>query len=388
MTGFRYCLQRVFHAQTMFFMMLAFAVGADENATRQGERSRPATLSLEEILLGMDAHAAKVNDMPFWELIYDHERHYTNPLPQYAGYYPKLRITNAKSRDKLFLKKEYYDKQATVTAIWADGVSVVHEGRVRTITPDLYVSFVEFFLITDAMFIDIYDKLEFKSPTMRQMLGTASPSEAKFFLLPREIRYDLAHYRIRPNLETIDGHECHVLEYPGKDVVWVDAGSDYIVLQRHNFQSPTTLLYSIQNLGYTEYRPGFWIPAKTIKRIYLSIYDDSDAKGQEHNDEVNTLVSVNTSGERTMQSYFMPPKLNVRDMVDDQVRGMSYRIQPDGVKHFDDAASRIDKTMRICVRRTGAKYLKGAFVGAVLVGNVLLVIRRQRQSTGSWHATA
>jgi hypothetical protein len=232
-------------------------------------------------------------------------------------------VTNARAGDALYLRKLDTSKELEQIVLWKDNVSASLFAGVLTITPDFNVLFTEFFMVTDCMFLDIYRDYRINSPTISKLMGTPSPSEAKFFVLPREVRYDLPHYRLRLEPEEVDGHRCYVLEYPEKDLIWVDPACNFAVRKRCNFQALGYPLYVVENTDLTEKAPGVWIPSKTSKTVYHSI-DAPQLKGKIHATEVNVVKSCKIN-ELTPDS-FLPLPIKEGYFVDDQIRGVSYKV--------------------------------------------------------------
>ena len=62
------------------------------------------------------------------------------------------------------------------------------------------------------------------SPTASSEVFSANQFDAQ----PRMLRENRPHYRLRTELEDVDGQPCHVLDWPGYDTIWIDAAHSFI----------------------------------------------------------------------------------------------------------------------------------------------------------------
>ena len=88
-------------------------------------------------------------------------------------------------------------------------------------------------------------------------------SEAAF-VLPLCLKVAKAEYRIRAELEEIDGSPCHVVERAGKDVIWLDAEHGYNVRRRTIYWPSGAVCAEFKASGLDEKAPGIWLPNRQI----------------------------------------------------------------------------------------------------------------------------
>jgi hypothetical protein len=91
---------------------------------------------------------------------------------------------------------------------------------------------------------------------------------SRMFLLQRWFRENEAQYRVRSELEPIDGQPCHVVEWPDRDVVWIDATAGYSVRRRIFHYPSGAVAGEFSAWGYREMKPGMWIPLRFDSVIY------------------------------------------------------------------------------------------------------------------------
>jgi hypothetical protein len=88
------------------------------------------------------------------------------------------------------------------------------------------------------------------------------------FLVQRWFRDNAAKYRVRPELEAIEGHPCHVVEWPGRDVVWIDAAAGFSVRRRIVRHPSGAVATEYTASGYQEMKPGLWVPLRIDSLLY------------------------------------------------------------------------------------------------------------------------
>jgi hypothetical protein len=77
----------------------------------------------------------------------------------------------------------------------------------------------------------------------------------------REVAKGEEFSSVRPRQELVDGRWCHVLEWPGKDRLWLDTERGCALLQRETVSSRQDVLAQrIELGGHTEAAPGIWLP--------------------------------------------------------------------------------------------------------------------------------
>jgi hypothetical protein len=78
-------------------------------------------------------------------------------------------------------------------------------------------------------------------------------------------------YKVRPRQESVNGRRCHVLEDPGRDLLWVDASIGGALIARETFNPEGgALMQRIDLLGHREVTPGVWLPSSIRNMQYES----------------------------------------------------------------------------------------------------------------------
>jgi hypothetical protein len=68
---------------------------------------------------------------------------------------------------------------------------------------------------------------------------------------------------VRPRQEMVDGRWCHVLEWPGKDRLWLDTERGFILLRRDTtYGTRNALGQRLELGGHSEAAPGIWLPRR------------------------------------------------------------------------------------------------------------------------------
>jgi hypothetical protein len=69
-------------------------------------------------------------------------------------------------------------------------------------------------------------------------------------------------YLVNPRQELVWGRWCHIVEYPGRDKLWVDCDQNCAILARELYEPKTWgLLQRVESTGHREIVPGVWAPA-------------------------------------------------------------------------------------------------------------------------------
>lgn len=80
-------------------------------------------------------------------------------------------------------------------------------------------------------------------------------------------------YKVRPELEEIEGRLCHALENPGIDTLWLDVERGCALMARNFYNVKTGVLQTrLEHTKHEEIKPGIWIPRwiRNIEYDYLA----------------------------------------------------------------------------------------------------------------------
>jgi hypothetical protein len=184
-------------------------------------------------------------------------------------------VEYARKKDMVFchskLKQQSDSNPNEEWNVWRDRVTAQRKLDGIQIYPNLLPQCYNRSIYTENLFMDCYQDLEFTSPSDTEFdPNIKRPSDAHFNTLPRMVEENLAKYQLRPRLESIDGFPCHVLEWPGIDIIWLDAAHGFVARKRQFSFDPEHLAYIWLNQDLEEYAPGLWLPKKQVTYRYTS----------------------------------------------------------------------------------------------------------------------
>jgi outer membrane lipoprotein-sorting protein len=94
-------------------------------------------------------------------------------------------------------------------------------------------------------------------------------SYADLPFLPDFLSRNISKYSVLPEKETIDGTPCRVVEWKGKDRIWVDEATLVIRRRKYSWNSNTSARIDITNFDFQEVKPGLSLPFRQIATIYF-----------------------------------------------------------------------------------------------------------------------
>jgi tetratricopeptide (TPR) repeat protein len=238
---------------------------------------QPATKDLDAICRGLDASAAAWKKQTRWMFRYVYSGVPIDPVPGTAGNTPPNEMINARNGEWLAGREaQFVTGRADANwrlrrwHVWRDGKytggdvgwPIVTEDRPDRLGNCLF--FVTAFGL-DNLPVPLLESALRRDRELKVKLAPAKEAARKLrpmFLLPQWLHENTAKYQVRAELEPIDGHLCHVVEWPGRDVVWVDAAAGFSV-RRRIVRSPSgAVVVELSGWGYREMRPGVWIPLR------------------------------------------------------------------------------------------------------------------------------
>ena len=96
-------------------------------------------------------------------------------------------------------------------------------------------------------------------------------------------------YRVHPEQELVGQRWCHILEYPGRDKLWLDCERGCAILIREMYgPDPGRLFQRIEASGHREVQPGIWVPARFRNTVPGAL----DPKDKEIVDSILDVVNV------------------------------------------------------------------------------------------------
>jgi hypothetical protein len=212
---------------------------------------------------------------------------------------------------------------------WRDNVCTQRIRDGVNVLPYLLPQGYAYFRYTENIFADCYRLLEYRSSTDRTHPYAKRPSDEFIHLLPRMVLENKKHYRLRPQLEDVDGAPCHVLEWPGRDQIWIDANHGFIVRYRKLFLAPDKPITEWYNRDLVEKQPGLWLPSHQETVRYAGPHEPEEWQGKPWYKSTTTprLISF---AELSDDFFKVPVHASERLLVSDAVRGMSYWKHPAG----------------------------------------------------------
>ena len=147
-------------------------------------------------------------------------------------------------------------------------------------------------------------------------------------------------YIVRPYQESIQGRYCHVLEWPGRDRLWIDCNRDFILLAREIIDPNSPgIVHRIELSGHRQINPGIWAPAE-IRNTFLST---ASALGAPPLIEgIFKVLDVKFNDDVPDELFeFKPRAGSIRVSVSDD--GQFEQTVPGGTDYMDDLVSWIQR---------------------------------------------
>lgn len=214
------------------------------------------------------------------------------------------------------------------TVFWKDGICAERRRDGLTLMGFLAGQAMGYFFYTDALFIDAYHELDWGNAQRRKEAGGRTPSEAMVVALPRMIEANRDKYRLLPVSEVVDGSPCHVLEWPGRDRVWVDPTHGFLMRKRQFFDAGT-LLAEWSNSDLRKCENGIWLPTNLLETNRLGTGAPKEHQGKLRSTKRTTLQSIDFADlPDTFFDVEVPKEETI--IVNDSVRKITYFKHPEG----------------------------------------------------------
>jgi hypothetical protein len=230
----------------------------------------PAKLGIDEIVRGIEANEEAWRAQKSWMVRYTHSRERIDPAPGSKVLYPDNRLTNARKGPWLFAREEQADgpRMSNISGrktwvLWKDGIYTERVSQNARIMDGMQVMADPGSLALQTFYYPGALMRDFVSDTFAVPEEFFKESEAAL-VLPRCLKADKAEYRIRKDLEEVDGSPCHVIERVGKDVIWLDAEHGYNVRRRTVYWPSGALGAEFKASGFAEKARGIWLPARQV----------------------------------------------------------------------------------------------------------------------------
>lgn len=359
--------------------------------------TKPATMTLDELVAGMEQTAARWASLSSWMVHYHHTRKMLTPLPGFGEDYPSNEMINARKgkwmysweSQRLDLKLNPSagpDDKSQYWIAWKGDVCVERDDDQLSILPEPSSRAYQTFFFTGWLGLDLQGDMEVRSGYLRKLFKGARPSEREArVMLPGAIVRSKGEYKVRPQLEVVDGVPCHVVERAGYDVLWVDPSIGYLFRRRLYYDSPGRLAADLQHEEFREYAPGIWLPQRSKSQAYASErLNLPEYKGKPNALLQHTLVAARFND--LPDSYFNVP-IPEQATVHDYIRGYTYIKHPPGSDPLQHALERSLASSPDLSRPRHWSWQKIAMVAAlgieaILLGLLVQLINKARTNPG------
>lgn len=287
--------------------------------------AEPATQTIDQLIDGMRKMDARFRpDRPYHIKFEQDQEILDNTGKQTAR--KKLIVEHARVGDNIYVKSKQDDGREE-TVYWDGKICIQQRGNLVYFWPFIISQGFNQNLYTNCLFVDTYRGLKWGNPTAAE--GRKSDqSEQHFYMLPKMVEQNRNRYKVRPELERVNGDFCHVLEWPGRDIIRVDVAHGYLPRSRRLSYKAELPAAEWENRDLYEIEPNFWLP-KTQAETYFFITPAADAK------KVRQKITrkLNSISFEPIASDLFEPKLPEKTIplhVIDAIRGLSYRRAPAG----------------------------------------------------------
>jgi hypothetical protein len=248
-------------------------VGVKREPPPLGEpKAREANLDIDDIVKGLEKAETAWRSQKSWMLRYEHAREAINfSLP--IDYHPHEAM-NARKGEWLYASRTPItaDKQSNkVWALWRDGKytqrildSVFRQTKDEFLKAGSSSFLYQLWWYPNTLGIDLVsDAFPFR-PEEKD-----GPNQ---YHLVRYLKANRDKFRVRKELELVDKVPCHVLEWEGRDIIWVDPSVGFGVRRRTEIQGarPGDLANEYKGFRFQERTPGIWLPDRQVSVTFTA----------------------------------------------------------------------------------------------------------------------
>ena len=347
--------------------------------------AQPATMTLDELVAGMERTAANWVSLHSWMIHYHHTRKMLTPVPGFEDNFPPNEMVNARKGKWMYSwESQRLDPKLNPTAgpedrsqywiAWKGDVCVERDDNQLSILPEPSSRAYQTFFFTGWLGLDLQADMEVRSGYLRKLFKGSRPSERMARIsLPGAIIRSKREYKVRPQLEVVDGAPCYAIERPGYDVLWVDPSIGYLFRRRLYYDPPGVLAADLRHEDFRKYAPGIWLPQRSKSMAYLP----DNLNLPEHKGKVNALLQHTLVAARfndLPDSFFTVP-LPEQATVHDYIRGYTYIKHPPGSDPLQHA---LDRALASSPDVGRWSWQKIAMVAAIGIEVILLGLMGQR----------
>ena len=271
-------------------MIGAFTVLAAVALGQPPAQPGPAAMGLDDIIRGIEKDQDLWRAQKSWMVRYVNSRERIDPVPDRYVSYGDNQIVNARKGPWAFLSEEQAASDGVggrrTWCSWRDDQYTERNQldlTIRDVPPGEANLFFNAWLYPMCLSRDtLSDTFAIPEEAYRE-------PEALWMELPRCLKTYGEHYRVRKDMEDVDRFPCHVVEWPRKDIIWIDAAHGYHVRRRVGFQVSGDLLFQMKASRFKERAPGIWLPDRLTSLTYNLDRDPKDYHGRVAYVMVNAL---------------------------------------------------------------------------------------------------
>lgn len=304
---------------SLFTVVSAMALGQVQATAPVPARPAPATLSLDDIIRGIEKNQEAWRKQRSWMIRYVHTRDLMEPPPGTFVLYGDNTIVNARKGPWIFVSEDMpmIDNPRGLPnltgrktwALWRDGEYAERDHNnlvLRDKAPGPGEGLIyEAFYYPNGLFLDL---LSDAIPAPEGFWDAPEPALS----LPRCLVKHRDEYRVRKELEEVDEYPCHVVERPGKDTLWIDARRGFNVRRRRVDDEP--IHFESKASSLREKAPGLWLPHRTLGIQYNPESAPRPLRGKMMRIVTNTLL-VARFGD-VPDTLFTVPRADVERVLD------------------------------------------------------------------------
>lgn len=241
--------------------------------------AEPAKLSIDDIIQGIEENHKVWRAQKSWMVKYTHTREGIAPPPGKFVGFPDVELTNARRGKTLAI----YHSQPFVNGaagkgqnwlLW-DGTSFTERNDLSAYKQDMPAEhFLSYFWYPMMLMRDMFSD----TITIPEEAFSQDPELSLF--LPHCLKRNKKDYTIRKELEEIDEVMCHVLDRPGKDIVWIGADRGFNMCRRTVYQPSGAVHGEFKANGFKEYAKGIWLPKRQLSVAFNSDTDPKEFRGR------------------------------------------------------------------------------------------------------------
>ena len=354
--------------------LAALVLAASTSATAQG----PATLTLGQLRDGLKVRHEALKNHRLWYVSYHIEVENREGDMQFA--WPYMDVINGRKGEHLFSYCNDPGFQGSPPLerwmSYDKGIGIERTRGAASITPGMNSWHILFNFYTDMLCIDTYEDVE-----IAEIVTATQYNIRNEPWLPAVIDKNPGKYVVLPRTERIDGRDCHVVEYPGFDKIWIDAERGCCVVQREfAWYLGQPLRRRIQNLDHAQFQPpGIWMPRKQVVEQFCSLKDAKANWGKVSHRRVHEVRKIEMANvDDALLEVPMPDGM----VITDQIRKIEYGKLPpseDPIGRSVEQARSADATGSTAISHNRLAWVNAFFLcGIVLVMQVRRVAKERR----------